>query len=428
VGARHDGSGRARPPSPFMVDARRVLDRAPAWVSHDPLALGTHLPPRGSERLARSLAARNTDEALTGVAPSLAGRVRSARARAEIERERADFFAGLRAEPGRFSGRIDHDPRALAAVGLAAYATTDSPLDVTSLERTARCGFKAFAQQVLKLQPEDLPSLALDPKERGHLLHALLEAGQLALKTASGRPRAVRWELAQRALDEAAERFARSLPHADPDLLRADTVAIRRKIDGFLEGRIDADARWTVVATEVGFGPKHPWPALEVAVDGQQPIVLRGRIDGIEQLDGSVRAVEFKSGRGDGFRRRLRDGFLDTQFQLVVYAAALYRAVREGRVEATGVDVDGLYVGFRDQSEHGLREVLEATGRKGGPAIDVEQLVREGSRGDGMLGDAVRRAVLPVRQGVFGPRPRDCEFCNAHSLCRVERGREGSSP
>jgi RecB family exonuclease len=434
VGARHDAGGRALAPSPFMVDVRRVLDRAPLWLTHDPLARSKHVAARGAERLTRAWAGWPSREAVAAATNSggdlatraLMDRVRSAIARSEIERERTEFFAGQRAEPGRYSGRIDHDPRALHALDLARYATTAWPLDVTSLERTARCAFKAFAQQVLKLEPEDLPSLALDAKERGHLLHALLEAGQKSLHGTQGRPRALRWERVESAMDLAAEKFASELPHADPDLLRADTLAIRRAIEGFLEGRMDADTRWSVVATEVAFGPEREWPALEVEVDGDVPIVLRGRIDGVERLDECVRAVEFKSGRGDGFRKRLREGALDTQFQLVVYASALYRAVRDGRVDATGVDVDGVYVGFRDQTEHGLRESLAKPRRGGGdaPIVDVDALVREGAQGRGALGEAVRRAVLPVRQGVFAPRPRDCEFCNAQSLCRIERGRD----
>ncbi len=431
VGARHDAGGRALAPSPFMVDVRRVLDRAPQWITHDPLARSRTVLARGSERLTRAWAGWPSREAIVKAsadsgARALFDRVRSAIDRAEIERERTEFFAGLRAEPGRFSGRVDHDARAVEALELARYATTSWPLDVTSLERTARCAFKAFAQQVLELEPEDLPSLALDAKERGHLLHALLEAGQKALHGTQGRPRAVRWEKVETALDQAAARFGADLPHADGDLLRADTVAIRRMIEGFLEGRMDADTRWSVVATEVAFGPEREWSALEVEVDGEAPIVLRGRIDGVERLDECVRAVEFKSGRGEGFRKRLREGALDTQFQLVVYASALYRAVREGRVDATGVDVDGVYVGFRDQTEHGLKEVLAKPRRGSGeaPIADVESLVREGAQGKGALGDAIRKAVLPVRQGVFAPRPRDCDFCNAQSLCRVERGRE----
>ncbi len=423
VGSKNDLSGRVLAASPFIVDARRVLDRVPVWVAKDPLARASLLPPRGQERLCRVYCSNP----LVAPPKSIAERVRGARARATIERERSEFFEGIRSEPGRFSGRIEHDPSALEALDLARYATTASPLDVTSLERTARCAFKAFAQQVLKLDAEDIPSLVLDPKERGHLLHALVEAGQKALHDTRNQPHTVRWQRVQSQMDQAAAVFAANFPQADPALLAADTLAIRRSIESWLDNRMTADTRWNMVATEVAFGPDREWSALEIPVDDSVPIVLRGRIDGVERLDGQVRVVEFKSGRGDGFRKRLKDGALDTQFQLVVYAAALYRAAKDGQIDATGVDVDGVYVGFRDNSEHGLREVLGKPTRGGdGAVIDVESLVREGSRGNGALGEAIRRVVLPVRQGVFAPRPRDCEFCNASSLCRVEKSRENT--
>lgn len=421
VGAKRDLGGRVLAPSPFMVDARRVLDRVPIWVGHDPLARSAALPPRGQERLCRVYSASGKAPALT----SITERVRSAKVRATIERERAEFFEGIRSEPGRFSGRIEHDPAALAALDLARYATTSWPLDVTSLERTARCAFKAFAQQVMKLEPEEVPSLVLDPKERGHLLHALIEAGQKALHKTRGEPSTKRWALVQEWMDDAATKFAADFPQADPSLLAADTLTIRRSIESWLENRMTADSRWSMVATEVAFGPEREWSALEVPVENDVPIVLRGRIDGVERLDGQVRVVEFKSGRGDGFRKRLKEGALDTQFQLVVYASALYRATKEGKIDATGNDIDGVYVGFRDQSEHGLREVLGKPTRGGdGAVVDVESLVREGAKGKGALGEAIQRAVLPVRQGVFAPRPRDCEFCNASSLCRIEKSQE----
>jgi hypothetical protein len=179
-----------------------------------------------------------------------------------------------------------------------------------------------------------------------------------------------------------------------------------------------------MLETEVAFGPERRWPALEVAVHGQEPIVIKGRIDGVERVDGEVRVVEFKSGRGDGFRRRLRHGALDTQFQLLVYTAALTRAARTGKAPA-GQAIDGRYVGFRDQSEHGLREVL-GPGRGRAAVCDIDAVLEQGADGQGALGAAVQRAVVPVREGLFAPRPRDCEFCDAASLCRIER-RDGRS-
>jgi ATP-dependent helicase/DNAse subunit B len=329
----------------------------------------------------------------------------------------------VRVEPGRYSGRLDHDRAAVEALSLARWASADRPLAVTTLERAARCAFRAFSQSVLGLGAREEPALTIDAKGRGHLLHALVEAGQLALRASRGAGARAQLAAVADALDEAGRAFAAGEPHADPDLLRADVLAIRRQVEAYLQRRMDAQDRWDLVATEVAFGPDEAWPALEVPVDGQAPIVLQGRIDGVERMDDALRVVEFKSGRGDGFRKRLREGVLDTQFQLVVYAAALARAADEGRVSAPKATIDGVYVGFRDQSEHTLREALEGRGKRTAdePVIRVEDVVRRGARGEGALGEAVRRAVVPIRQGLFAPRPRDCEFCDASALCRVER-------
>jgi hypothetical protein len=415
-GARHDAGGRALPPSPFMVDVRRATGMAPVWAGRDPLARSREVPPRGPERAVRAWVQ------VTAAPPApLATAIASARTRTGIELERRDFFAGRRAEPGRFSGRVDHDPAVVAELDLRGYGSARRPVDVTTLERAARCGFRAFSQEVLQLQAPVEPGAILDSKDRGHMLHVLVEAGQLALRDARGLPAAEQLARVAAALDEAGARFAERVPHADRDLLRADLLAIRRQVEKWLRRRMDAQDRWEMLATEVAFGPRRGWPSLEIPVENEEPIVIKGRIDGVERMDGEVRVVEFKSGRGEGYRKRLREGVLDTQFQLVVYAAALTRAHRAGAFDARGT-VDGVYVGFRDQSEHGLREVL-GKGRRGStePVLDVDTVVAQGAEGAGELAQAVRRAILPVRQGVFAPRPRDCDFCDAGSLCRIER-------
>ena len=57
------------------------------------------------------------------------------------------------------------------------------------------------------------------------------------------------------------------------------------QVEVYLQRRMDAGTRWELIETEVGFGPTQgAWPAVEVPVENAEPIVLIGRIDGIEQL------------------------------------------------------------------------------------------------------------------------------------------------
>jgi hypothetical protein len=346
--------------------------------------------------------------------------VRSARDRGAIERERREFFAGLRREPGRYTGRVDHDPALVRELDLQAYGSARRPVNVTTLERAAGCGFRAFAQDVLRLEAPEERAVTIDRKERGHLLHALVEAGEKALRAARAGTGIEQLAAVAQALDEAGERFVEQEPHADPALLQADLLAIRRQVERWLTARMESDEPWEMLETEVAFGPEKKWPALHVPVHGQEAIVIHGRIDGVERMGDTVRVVEFKSGRGDGYGKRLREGVLDTQFQLVVYTAALALASHHGALQVPGT-IDGLYVGFRDRTEYGLRRALSARpGRSLDGLIDVDSLLSDARRGAGAMASAVRKAIVPLRQGVFPPRPRGCEMCDFGSLCRIE--------
>lgn len=416
--SRHDPGGRVRAASPFIADMVRAGGISIERVGSDPLALSEKVPARGAERTLRLWAQRE------GTPPAeILGRLESVAQRAAVERSRQEFFAAPGVAGDRYNGRIDHDAALVAALDLADWAGPRRPLDVTTLERAARCGFKAFSLEVLKLGERQDPAETIDEKERGHLLHKLLEAGQEAVQETSDRDGTSRWQAIHAALDEAAVDFTLKESRVDPYLLEADLRAIRRQVELWLARRIGESSGWQMLETEVAFGPRKRWPAIEVPMPDAEPVVLKGRIDGVERLGDVLRVVEFKSGRGDGFRRRLQEGALDTQFQLVVYAAALERARQAKAVSGLKVPVsdavDGIYVGFRDLSEHGLRESMVRSRKK--PVVgDVDAMVREGAMGGGALGDAVRRVVEPLRRGVFDPRPRDCEFCQYRSVCRVE--------
>lgn len=418
--ARHDAGGRALTPSPFFGDLQRIAGVTVERVHRDPLARSRRVPPRGPERSMRRWA--QCDEAELTRAQLPAGvreALRSVSTRAAVERSRQEFFARSEATADRYSGRIDHDPALLDRLRLSDWAGPRRPIAVTTLERAARCGYKAFALEVLRIEERADEAETLDDKSRGHLLHKLLEAGQEALSESRSLTPTERWMAVRAALDDAGAEFAVHEARLNASLLDADLRAIRRQVEAWLERRMSDPEGWQMIESEVAFGPRKKWPALEIPVTGAAPVVIQGRIDGVERAGLSLRVVEFKSGRGDGFRKRLQEGALDTQFQMVVYAAALERARRAGVLEGDPTAVDGIYVGFRDLTEHGLRESLSKP-RKKGPAVDVDALIGQGAEGEGPLGEAVRRVVLPLRQGNFAPRPRDCGFCQYASLCRVD--------
>ncbi|MFO0605681.1 MAG: PD-(D/E)XK nuclease family protein [Polyangiales bacterium] len=416
--AWHDAGGRVLAPSPFFGDLRRTAGVTVERVGRDPLARSRRVPPRGPERTLRHQAGL-PEEAAAALPATTREALRSVRARAAVERSRQEFFARRGGGAGRYTGRLDHDPHLVERLRLAEWAGPRRPLAVTTLERAARCGYKAFASEVLRIEERVDEAETLDDKGRGHLLHKLLESGQDALRDTVGGPAEARRAAIAQALDEAGAEFSEHESRLNAALLDADLRAVRRQVEAWLERRMSDPDGWQMVESEVAFGPRKKWPALEVPVEGGETVVIHGRIDGVERAGRNVRVVEFKSGRGDGFRKRLQDAALDTQFQMVVYAAALERARRAGVIDGDPDTLDGVYVGFRDMSEHGLRDALAKPRRKG-PAVDVQALVREGADGGGALGDSVRRVVLPLRQGHFEPRPRDCDFCQFRSLCRVE--------
>lgn len=419
----HDSAGRARSPSPFFADLQRTSGATIEHITTDPLARSLTLPPRGPERTLRALATHSLprDMAPTGLASLL----RSTEERAMIERSRQRHFASPHSTGDAYNGRIDHDLSLVSALELSRFGDITEPIDTTTLERAARCAYKAFALRVLRIEERDDPRDTLDPKQRGHLLHSLLEAGQEALDAHRDASHSTRWSAVHAALDEAGARYSLEVPRLDPALLDADLRAIRARVEAWISRRMNSPSAWRMVTTEEAFGPGRKWPALVIAVDSGPAVVLHGRIDGVERIENSLRVLEFKSGRGDGYRRRLSDGALDTQFQLIVYTAAVESARRSGALDlddAQTLTVDGRYVGFRDLGEHSLRDTLSDTKRLRTPYPigDAGELLTEATQGKGPLADAVRRVVLPLRQGFFAPQPRDCKFCQYRSLCRVE--------
>ncbi len=185
-----------------------------------------------------------------------------------MERTRQEFFARRATVRGRYTGRLDHDPALVERLRLAEWAGPRRPLAVTTLERAARCGYKAFASEVLRIEERTDDAETLDDKGRGHLLHKLLESGQDALRDTASLTLDMRWNAIRSALDEAGAEFSEHESRLDAALLDADLRAVRRQVEAWLERRMSDPDGWQMVESEVAFGPRKKWPALEVPVEG----------------------------------------------------------------------------------------------------------------------------------------------------------------
>jgi hypothetical protein len=179
--ARHDAGGRVHTPSPFFGDLQRTAGVTVERVGSDPLARSRRLPPRGPERTLRAAARAHTGGPTHD--PALASVI----ARADVELRRQEFFAAPGQTGGTVHGRIDHDPALVERLELARWAGFERPLDTTTLERAARCGFKAFALEVLKHR--GAPRHRRDPRRQGARAPAAQAPGGRARRP-EGDPRA----------------------------------------------------------------------------------------------------------------------------------------------------------------------------------------------------------------------------------------------
>ena len=130
---------------------------------------------------------------------------------------------------------------------------------------------------------------------------------------------------------------------------------------------------------------------------------VRGAIDRIDRLpDGALLVLDYKSGRPESLRRRLRaDTMLAPEFQLALYAAVL-------RQREPGVRVDAAYISL--QTGERTATLRKAAARDG---LDVDALLER------ELPKAVFERAGEMRKGFFEVRPLSCDFCDLKPACRL---------
>lgn len=406
-------TGDARNPSPYLHEVLEAATgrRVPVLESEGRLVRVVRASHRASRPLGECRTLRETVESAmrqaregrgTGAARALARRFPFAVEGARLLRERQ----GRRVFTP-YDG-VFETPDALARLA-GADGLSGGPVSASRIETYATCPLRYYFRYVLGLEtvrePED--SLRADPLERGLVLHSVLETvfrqGLTEgwwVSPAGKRDEAAALAFLEGTARTAFDRFEKEGVTGAPALWRADRRRHLSDLRRLLLASL-RDSRWVPIDVEKGFGTEGAVPVSFPAGGGE--VRLRGRIDRVDRSapEGSLRVVDYKSGRSDpdDMDQRMRGG-RKVQLALYLWAArALYPGQRP---------VEGVYEFFTEEGGH--RSVRHSTPDAASADGTREALSR-------VLGAVVSGAA----RGLFPAMAGGCLFCDYKALCGVEQ-------
>ena len=347
--------------------------------------------------------------------------------RALAARREPDGF--LRALPGARRGlaaiRMREGTDALTAYdGLLASGVdpASTPLTATALERYAACPFRYLLERVYGLAPVEDPDriLAMEPRDRGTLVHAILEATYARLGEARAFPltrerlpetRAVFQAVFDEACGEAERRGVTGLPA----LWAGERARLHAELLSALEAEADAGGgpdSWIPTLFETAFGVA--WrdgaaaPLAYRLPDGTE-IRVCGTIDRIDISPDERRArvLDYKTGRVRTAKTADRLG-RGRALQLPIYRlAAEALLLAQGRELAV------------DEAQY-----YHVIGPDAGTRVRFTRAGWDARRAD--FDRALQLIVDGIRAGRFFQRPDRCAVrgpCAFDLACGAERGR-----
>ena len=295
-----------------------------------------------------------------------------------------------------------------------------APMAPTALERYASCPFRFLLERIYRLEAVEEPDriLMMDPRDRGDLVHAVLEATFRQLAESGALPLTrERLQQARDALDAAfdvacAEAERRGLTGL-PALWAGEQARLREELRSALAAEADDPAGWRPALFEVAFGIERPGepdrtnPPLVYPLPDGSTLVLRGQIDRIDvSSDGQrARVLDYKTGRLRSPRTpdRLVNG---RALQLPIYrlaAEAMLGAAGPAAVEEA--------------------QYYHVVGPDAGTRVRFTRAGWEARRAD--FDRVLATIVGGIRAGRFFQRPGTCARgpCAFDLACGAERGR-----
>ncbi|HSB85141.1 MAG TPA: PD-(D/E)XK nuclease family protein, partial [Ilumatobacteraceae bacterium] len=320
-----------------------------------------------------------------------------ASASSRIARRANALRARLEPKPNEFDGMVGAH---------AALAAPGKQWSITAVEAQARCGLGYFGQHVLHLSEEvDAATIiAIEPKERGVLVHSVFE--QLAAEwLAVEKPLRQPWlqgehlsamhQRAAEVLDELAAGFGVQHRLGHPSAWSAERAHLLRSIAAVLDA--EAAEHCSPVACEHSFSG--------VPVGGA---LFRGNIDRIDLMpDGGLRVTDYKTGANIGPTRNVLDSGRSLQLPLYARAADHDGQLLTGQDRADAPPATARYLQVRDAKATSRPVNLD-------PALIVE------------FEAYVERWLSEIAAGYFVPRPHPsngrCLMCCVDSLGIEELG------
>jgi RecB family exonuclease len=281
-----------------------------------------------------------------------------------------------------------------------------SPTQIWSasrLETYSNCPFHFFVNSALGLEPRELPMLGLDVRQRGSMLHEILEQTYKQVHDT------MNLESVLASLQKESEKVFSNAPRKQgfrPSALwEIEKAQLLEKLEETVT-ELAKDTDWVPFAFELAFGFDDTQPLL---VDlGGEIISIHGVIDRMERNAlGQIRIIDYKTGSSHLSIKDLEKGY---RLQLPIYAMAARDALD------LGFPVDGLYWKILGAEAGSLKLAKCSTDNAKGVEAAIE-IVRE----------HLKRVVNGIHSAEFPPKKPEggCpSYCPASQWCwRYEAGR-----
>ncbi len=300
---------------------------------------------------------------------------------------------------GHYEGLVEE-----IAPTLAQRYPASETWSASRLESYGSCPFQFFVQNALELEPHEPPELGLDVKQRGSILHKVLE--ETYRNAADPKDLTILLESLRNACKKVFSTAPRKYGFRPSALWEIEQEQLLKKLEKSIRALAE-DTDWTPFAYEMDFGFENT-PLLEIELN-KETIRVHGVVDRVDRnASGELRVIDYKTGSSHLDKSDLDNGY---RLQLPIYALAARDALKLGE------PVDGFYWAIL-AAKPGILKLAkykkdDAEGMETAIGVVIGHLLR--------ILSGIRAARFPAK-----PPEGDCpSYCPASLWCwRYEPGRQ----